>query len=438
MTSHASPNPGSVKSGGTHTSLRGVRILTDALDYERQQGTGIKNYTVGVLRALLELGADGALLSSKKLAFHPGLTTALLESSFTPQQSRRLRPGWFQQLFPSLSSALRVTKAVGSLRLEGYDRELALYSAPNCHARSAYLWNKRQTFSKYRCKDRIDLWHATLPLSMRVKARRSITTIHDLIPLTHASTNLTNPQHFYKQVEWAVQHNDALITNSEFTKKQLIQFFPSAAGKTFVTHLPSLLVPQTLSDKRRSHFLISTGLTAGRYFLFIANIEPKKNVARLLQAYAQISTDWPLVIVGKKAWLHEQELAPLKWMPPEISNRVRLLGYLPEDLLTHLYQGAGAFVFPSLCEGFGLPVLEALTFGLPVITSNVTALPEVCGEAARYVNPMEVESIAEAMEHIASDPAERVRLSALSRLRSQDFTWDRYVARLGAVYRQVL
>jgi len=176
------------------------------------------------------------------------------------------------------------------------------------------------------------------------------------------------------------------------------------------------------------------------YLLFVGTLQPRKNVARIVEAFgrlpAQISAGRELVIAGKAGWRADDLVATLRSAAG--AGRVRWLDYVDANDMHALYQGAAGFVFPSLYEGFGLPVLEAFASGIPVITSTTTSLPEVAGDAALLVEPTDVDAIAEAMASILEDSvlASRLRTAGLARART--FTWARCASKTVSVLRSLL
>jgi glycosyltransferase involved in cell wall biosynthesis len=182
-------------------------------------------------------------------------------------------------------------------------------------------------------------------------------------------------------------------------------------------------------------------LQRGEYFLFVGNIEPKKNVRMLLRAISMLQTHMPLVVVGRKAWLWEEQVREAqKFFAPQsrYEERVRWLEDIPSWELGALYANAACFVFPSLYEGFGLPPLEAMRFGCPVISSNVSSLPEICGNAALYVDPHEPTQIAEAIAKLLADQELQTQLITSGYKRVEFFSMERYAERLLLAYSQLL
>jgi glycosyltransferase involved in cell wall biosynthesis len=177
------------------------------------------------------------------------------------------------------------------------------------------------------------------------------------------------------------------------------------------------------------------GVAPKGYFLFFGAIEPKTNVARLLEAYLGSATKAPLVLVGAPGWGSKQDMALIESMAAlDTGKRVKWLGYLPRATLTRLIAGARAVLFPSLYEGFGLPVLEAMELGTPVITSNVSCLPEVGGEAPQYVNPYDVQSILSAIRTVDADDDLRADMASKGLVQARQFSSAAYQARLAEFY----
>jgi alpha-1,3-rhamnosyl/mannosyltransferase len=178
------------------------------------------------------------------------------------------------------------------------------------------------------------------------------------------------------------------------------------------------------------------------YFLFVGTLQPRKNIERILDAYLglppHMRKERQLVIAGRAGWRCDELLARVRGAR-ERGEQVLWLDYVcGENALRQLYTGAGAFVFPSLHEGFGIPVLEAFASGVPVVTSNTTSLPEVSQGAAVEVDPLSVDAIREAMSSLVRDDALRKRCIDAGRARASQLTWKRTVENTAAVYRAVL
>jgi glycosyltransferase involved in cell wall biosynthesis len=178
------------------------------------------------------------------------------------------------------------------------------------------------------------------------------------------------------------------------------------------------------------------GLRPSRYFLHVGTIEPRKNLLRLLRAFERISRADPqapdLVFIGGSGWRNREFYRAVETSPAR--SRVRLLGYLPEQDLAALYSASMATVYPSLYEGFGLPPLEAMACGAPVVTSNTSSLPEVVGDAALLVDPSDVGAIEAALVRVKGDPELRETLGYRGLQRARQFSWDITARRTLEVY----
>jgi glycosyltransferase involved in cell wall biosynthesis len=173
------------------------------------------------------------------------------------------------------------------------------------------------------------------------------------------------------------------------------------------------------------------------FFLFVGTLQPRKNLETLLRAYALVcgQTDWPLIVVGAAGWLYDPVFHLVRQLG--IGERVQFIGYAPGEELPYLYSAASVFVLPSRYEGFGLPVLEAMACGTPVVTSDRSSLPEVAGDAALLIDPERPQSIADALLRLACDPALRQELAARGLQRAAPFTWRRSAEATLAVYRSM-
>jgi glycosyltransferase involved in cell wall biosynthesis len=172
------------------------------------------------------------------------------------------------------------------------------------------------------------------------------------------------------------------------------------------------------------------------YVLFVGTFEPRKNVVRLIRAYRNVANTVPhtLVLAGPPGWDSTAIQRELAGGGP---GRVEVTGHLPEADLDALYRGADTFVYPSLYEGFGLPVLDAMARGIPVVTSNTSSLPELTGGAAVHVSPTSTRELADALEHLLTDEGERSRLSDAGRARALEYSWERTAASTLEVYEKV-
>jgi glycosyltransferase involved in cell wall biosynthesis len=298
-----------------------------------------------------------------------------------------------------------------------------------------------------RVPKRPDLMHWTYPVPVRMPRVRNIYTLHDLVPLRLPFTTLDHKRRYFRLSQHIAKQSAHIVTVSENSRRDIINLLGVPEDRVTNTW-QSVEIPRRLSEAPmatvRAEVAGAFGLEAGRYWLFFGAIEPKKNVGRMIQAFLASGAEGPLVIVGKKAWKSEAELKLLfddhirflVQQGQEIRRRhkVMLLDYAPFRLLVNLIRGARAVLFPSLYEGFGLPALEAMLLGTPVVTSNTASMPEVVGDAAITVDPYDVSALVRAIQAVDGDAELRARLAAAGPRRAAQFSPERYAARLGALY----
>jgi alpha-1,3-rhamnosyl/mannosyltransferase len=243
-----------------------------------------------------------------------------------------------------------------------------------------------------------------------------------------------------KHLPSVLEQSDCIITVSAFVRDELVSVFGIDSAKIYPIHhgVSPAYHPRPADQTRQT--LKKFNLEHGRYFLAVGTLEPRKNLIQGLRAFRslpdQLRASMPLVIVGMKGWLAEDietEIDALK-----SRGEVRPLGYLPTEDLLCLYAGAATLLFPSVYEGFGLPALEAMASGIPVITSNRSSLPEVVGEVGITVDPGDDQGFAEAMRWLAEDPVERAARGAAGVERARQFTWTRCAIATERVYRIAL
>ena len=428
-------------------SLAGVKVLVDGYNLQLTKGTGIKTYGLSLVQALTLMGAEVDVLLSRS----GYKTNAILDEVFfyDNQIENRsllfLLKGLAKTASPFYRAKRRQSDRNFVVKRGQYKEEFLQYAEsfnlPQCYDIANILYKKLKIKTSVTVPEKIDVWHATYPLSMQIQGAKKITTIHDLIPLRLPYATLDDKESFYFKVRDALKESSVIITVSENSKQDLLTYFDEAdPDKIIVTYQPIALEPLAASKREIKERLEGYGLEYQKYWLFVGAIEPKKNVGRLIDAYASLDTDYPLVIVGKKGWLWEDELAKLGFVADGKypNKQIKLLEYISADSLRYFYRGAFCFVFPSLYEGFGLPPVEAMTFGCPVITSNLSCLPEVCGDAAIYVDPYEVSDIKLKMEGLLSQPLLREQMAIAGAQMARSFGMETYLHRLHQAYQKAL
>jgi glycosyltransferase involved in cell wall biosynthesis len=290
-------------------------------------------------------------------------------------------------------------------------------------------------------RERPDVFHAPHYVLPPAAQCRSVVTIHDCIHLMFPQYLRHRAAYAYARLSmWmAVRRSHRILTVSEASKRDIIHFFNVPPEKIVVVY-------NAIDERfRRAPAEEDVARVRERYqlaqgfVLYVGNIKPHKNLVRLIEAYDMLRhrgfDDLKLLIIGDEI----SKLPALRRAvhKHKLHKHVRFLGYLPDETLAVLYRLAELFVFPSLYEGFGLPPLEAMACGTPVVTSNVSSLPEVTGDAAVLVDPYEVESIAEGMERVLTNPALSAELRTKGMARAREFSWERSVARTRELYQEV-
>ncbi len=268
-----------------------------------------------------------------------------------------------------------------------------------------------------------DVFHA---LNQRVygKARRTVCTFHDLFVITGEYSTAEFRARFTEQARRAAERSDVIIAVSQFTADQVRDLLWISEDRIRVIH-HGVRTPASLDDFTRENLVLTVGA-----------IQKRKNVARLVKAFESMPAGWRLVIAGSPdGFGAKEELRAVE----ESSRRadIDVPGYVSAAELESLYRRTKIFAFPSLDEGFGMPVLDAMAHGIAVVTSNVSAMPEVAGDAAVLVDPLSSDEIAAAMTKLAEDEVLRADLAQRGRERAAQFTWESAVEKTWRVYHEV-
>lgn len=284
---------------------------------------------------------------------------------------------------------------------------------------------------------RFDVFHATDHYIPKFRKLPVVATLMDPVPLMHPEWTAVSHRAlknwlFRRSAQWA----DHYITISNFVVDDIVEHFriPRERISTIELGVNSDFFT-VLSEEEKQSTLQALGLKPP-FFLFIGTLQPRKNVLRIVEAFNSLPVEMqracPLIVAGREGWSSDQERLALAAL--EARGTGRWLNYVSALQKKVLLQSARALVFPSLYEGFGLPVLEAFASGLPVITSDSTSLPEVAGDAALMVDPTDVEAIADAMKVIHGDDTLWETLATKGRVRAKEFTWERTAHRTAELY----
>jgi glycosyltransferase involved in cell wall biosynthesis len=304
------------------------------------------------------------------------------------------------------------------------------------------IWNliplKYQRFFNYK-SDISHFFNYMLPPGVHGK---KIITVYDMVYKAYPEVvRFKTKTMLNLGLKKSIKNSDKIITISEFSKSEIIKYFPECEDKIDIVYcgVDYDLFRPISNEQAITNVKNKYGIT-GQYLLYLGTLEPRKNIERLIEAYSKILKDVSdpptLVISGGKGWMYDTIFEKVNEL--NISSNIIFTGYIDKHHIPILLSGAVAFIFPSLYEGFGLPVLEAMACGTPVITSNLSSLPEVVGDAAILVDPYSVEAICEAIIKVTIDEALRESLSKKGIDRSKLFSWDAAALKLHRIYEGLL
>jgi glycosyltransferase involved in cell wall biosynthesis len=292
----------------------------------------------------------------------------------------------------------------------------------------------------YARKAGFDVFHGTnfdLPLWKR---RRSVVTIHDLSTLLHKDKHRSRlVRRARVRLPLVVRIADMIITPTESIRREVCQHLGVKAAKVVAIPLAARECFQPLPLKETIQTRERLGIEED-FLLFVGTLEPRKNLLTLLKALVRIIGHTPLrpqlVIAGGEGWLMDESFAFIR--EAALGDRLCLTGYLRDEELRALYSSCKAFIYPSVYEGFGLPPLEAMACGAPVIASRIPALQETLGSAAHMFEPTDVEALAKSIVDLLQDESQRQRLQVAGRQRAAEFSWERTARQTLAVYEKLV
>jgi alpha-1,3-rhamnosyl/mannosyltransferase len=319
--------------------------------------------------------------------------------------------------------------------------KVTVVTMPPMAAAKRLVW-EQVAFPRLVRASRVEVLHSphyTMPVMAGCK---TVVTIHDLTFFLMPEVHTRPKRVFFRwMTRLAARKADALIVDSESTGRDLARIAPVATvgGRLHVAPL-GVGPPFTLAGDERetAETLTTLNLVPGRYVLSVGLKEPRKNLARLLSAFAELPRDlheFKLVLAGGQGWLREDLTALAR--ERQVAERVMVLDHVPTVTLDALYRGASVFVYPSLYEGFGLPVLEAMAAGAPVVTSNLSAMPEVLGDTGILVDPLSTRAISGAIESFLRSADRRVECGRRAAARASSFSWQATAEKTARVYRWV-
>lgn len=432
------------------------RIIFDGLNLALTRGTGIATYTRMLTHTAHDLGHEVGVVYS---------------TSFTPAKNPLLREiAFFDEKRPAMSGKRKLTlrrilnhavdqtryhlpvkplpvEITGAVVARQFKRNLAahdrVFVSRNLFANARTYFSRTKAFVNLAFDPRPDILHCTYPLPLRVRSACNVYTIHDLVPLRLPFTTQDNKRQLFQLLKKISREADHIVTVSENSKRDIIELLGVEERRISNTYqtvdFPAEWIERPMAAVS-SQLEGTFGLELHEYLLFYGALEPKKNVRRLIDAYLISGVDVPLVLVVAGGWQNEAEARLLAQQSDgeggakRPRRRIERLDYVSFPTLVTLIRGARAVVFPSLYEGFGLPVLEAMALGTPVVASRESSLPEIAGDAAILVDPYDTDQIARGITTIVNDGDLRAELSRRGRVQAAKFSVERYRERVAAVY----
>jgi glycosyltransferase involved in cell wall biosynthesis len=426
--------------------LSPTRICLDGFNLALPAGTGIATYARNLGAAIHRLGHETQVLygPAGALTGNTLLNEIALYDAATPRRRRIARKvvaaatSWLGRTAVQLPASGEVVSAP--------DNGLAadvVWAADDVFNAANRGFSFHRQFSPIDFREaagarRPDVFHWTCVLPMRARRARNLYTIHDVVPLRLPYATLDNKRAFFDACRQICRTADRVVTVSETSRADIMRIFGVGPERVVNTY-QAVDVPQALRAKPAEQVAGEIegvfGVGWGDYFLFFGAIEPKKNLSRVLEAYLAANIKTPLIVVGAEGWLSESQLELLQeGGGAERRDRVRRYEYLPYPTLVSLIRGAKATLFPSLYEGFGLPVLESMQLGAPVLASTGGSLPEVAGDAALLVEPTDVDAMKRAILTLDADADLRADLKARGLAQAARFSPQAYDARLAELY----
>jgi glycosyltransferase involved in cell wall biosynthesis len=413
------------------------KILFCGYDFEQKLYRGTSFYAKAIIRATEQLGSYNYVLTSARTEKSDCLQElSIVRNLETPGKSGRKK------------IILKYIKdLLGLTRYKEVPRNYINNDESNLNSKLNYLnyidgyINKSSIYELIGFQSRLfdfpysidvgnaDILFCTSPMNVRNKNRRGLTiqTLHDILPLVapyHPPTD--NSRIFYKRVKNMLIYSDFIFSVSEFSKQEILKIFPRYENKICVTYQPISINKEekilAQNDLLTKAVLAKYRLEESTYLIFVGVLEKRKNIDIVIDAYLAIKDklNMPLVLVGSLGYGSERLRKIIK------SASIRQIGYVSNMEKLVLLKNANLFLFPSLYEGFGLPPLEAMTMGCPVLVSNNSSLPEVCKDAAFYVNPNSLTEVAEGIMEMVNNSSLRTDLINKGYKVSSHFSFENY------------
>ena len=424
-----------------------MRIGIDGYNLAIPNGTGVATYGAALAKVLQGMGHQ----TEGVFGIDPGPAAQTRETLFFEQFGRGHNRGdvrrkaaravmlrHFARPLIEVPLTQHVDKRGFGARWPDFS---ALWTSPVLFEEAWGRFHVLGRFTEVKMPHPPEVMHWTYPVPVRMAGSRNIYTMHDLVPLKLPQTTLDNKTFYHKLIRRLVDQADHIATVSEASRDDIIAMFGADPERVTNTYQSSPLpAAVAASGEVEDQAMIQSvfGLPPRGFYLFFGASDPKKNIGRIVDAYLASQSERPLVVVSSRDWGMSEASGGLGKdgvvYGRKVDRPIVQLQYLPRETLFRLIRSARAVLFPSLYEGFGLPALEAIQLGTPVISSNTSSLPEVVGEGGLLVDPYDTGAIAGAIRQIDQDDALVARLSAAGRAQAAKFSDAAFGQRLQQMY----
>jgi len=419
-----------------------MKVMIDSFNLDLEKGTGVATYGRNLLASLRDMGFSVGCMTERDIKAGESASFQFYSAN-RKNSSYHGKTGLLRLPFDLFSSLIPLE--IQSLDIEQVSH-IELGAIANKLPEIDFFVAKKRIFNlalayfkifgkflPIRLSQPLDVMHWTYPLPARVVGAQNFYTIHDIIPLKFPFYTLENKDLYYRTLKEIALHADAVVVVSEQTRRDFCGLFKLDDSRVFNAYqtidwdFAESAIP---TEGVASYLKKSFGLTPGEYFIFTGALEPKKNVERLIDAYLLAEVKIPLVLVGPQGW---QVYDGLKTLIKK-TRSIIYLDYLPRRTLQILTKHARALLFPSIYEGFGLPLLEAMKSGTPVLTSNFGAMAEIVSDAALKVDPYNVSGLAQEIQQLANDKNLIEELTEQGLKQAEIFSAKNYQNNLQRVY----
>lgn len=424
-------------------------VCIDGFNLALPKGTGVATYSRTLAKTLhscdykvemlygLNIPSDAPQNLKEVLFFNE------LGAGNSPYLPKVFSLKWFRELIHLKKWEAQEIKISGCVETRGTKNRLPvhdnLFNIRNLFERAHRYYKLTKRFLTIELPSAPAIMHWTYPLPIRVSNAVNVYTIHDLVPLNLPQTTLDDKGYYYRMIKDICCSEDYIVTVSEYSKRSIISFFPDVKERIYNSY-------QTVDDffahnvggdfSSENEVKKLFNIEKNSYFLFFGSLEPKKNIGRIIEAFLLSSSERKLVIVGAMGWKNENELRFLKHGID--MKRIIYIDYLPSHLLVAILRSARALLFPSIAEGFGLPVLEAFLCGTPVLSSHEGGLTEVANDAALIVDAYDINSIARGIDLLDSDTNLCSILKEKGYRQAEFFSSSEYSGRIKSIYNDII